>query len=177
MDDLEQHLKHSSSAGARLVVVDAVFSMDGDIVKLPRLVEICRKHHAWLMIDEAHSLGVLGETGRGIEEHFAMPGSIDIKMGTLSKTIPSVGGYIAGASDMITYLRHQSRGFLFSAALPPAQAAALEAFRVIEDEPWRVQAVQRNAAHFIESVRARARHAAHRDRHRSRLRQRRRAFR
>ena len=154
MADLEHHLKRSSSAGTRLVVADAVFSMDGDIVQLPRLVEICRKYHAWLMIDEAHSLGVLGATGRGIEEHFGMPGSIDIKMGTLSKTIPSVGGYIAGDSDMITYLRHQSRAYIFSAALPPAQAAAaLEAFRVIEDEPWRVQAVQRNAAHFIESIR------------------------
>jgi glycine C-acetyltransferase len=106
------------------------------------------------MIDEAHSLGVLGETGRGIEEHFHLPGVIDIKMGTLSKTIPSVGGYIAGPKDLVTYLRHQSRAYIFSAALPPAQAAAaLEAFRVIEDEPWRVQAVQRNAAHFIRSVR------------------------
>ena len=154
MEDLEQHLRQSPSGGARLVVADAVFSMDGDIVDLPRLVEICHRHHAWLMIDEAHSLGVLGPTGRGIEEHFGLPGSIDIKMGTLSKTIPSVGGYIAGAADLITYLRHQSRAYLFSAALPPAQAAAaLEAFRVIEDEPWRVEAVQRNAAHFIESVR------------------------
>jgi glycine C-acetyltransferase len=156
MDDLERHLQQAPSGGARLVVADAVFSMDGDIVDLPRLVEACRRHHAWLMIDEAHSLGVLGKTGRGIEEHFGMTGAIDIKMGTLSKTIPSVGGYIAGASDLITYLRHQSRAYLFSAALPPGQAAAaLEAFRVIEDEPWRIQAVQRNATHFIESVRSR----------------------
>jgi glycine C-acetyltransferase len=98
---------------------------------------------------------VLGATGRGIEEHFAMPGSVDIKMGTLSKTIPSVGGYVAGNSDLITYLRHESRAYIFSAALPPPQAAAaLEAFRVIEDERWRVEAVQRNASHFIRSVRA-----------------------
>jgi glycine C-acetyltransferase len=155
MNDLEARLQEAPSTGARLVVVDAVFSMDGDIVDLPHVVELCRRYHAWLMIDEAHSLGVLGETGRGIEEHFRMPGVIDIKMGTLSKTIPSVGGYIAGAADLVTYLRHQSRAYIFSAALPPAQAAAaLEAFRVIEDEPWRVQAVQRNAAHFIESVRS-----------------------
>ena len=154
MQDLEARLQEAPSGGVRLVVADAVFSMDGDIVHLPPLVDLCRRYHAWLMIDEAHSLGVLGETGRGIEEHFGMPGVIDIKMGTLSKTIPSVGGYIAGEKDLITYLRHQSRAYIFSAALPPAQAAAaLEAFRVIEDEPWRVQAVQRNAAHFIRSVR------------------------
>jgi glycine C-acetyltransferase len=155
MHDLEQRLAEAPKGGARLVVVDGVFSMDGDIVDLPHLVEVCRRHKAWLMIDEAHSLGVLGETGRGIEEHYRMPGVIDIKMGTLSKTVPSVGGYIAGRKDLITYLRHQSRAYIFSAALPPAQtAAALEAFRVIADEPWRVQAVQRNAAHFIRSVRA-----------------------
>jgi len=155
MDDLEQRLSEAPSNGSRLVVADAVFSMDGDIIDLPRLVELCRRHRAWLMIDEAHSLGVLGRTGRGIEEHFGLPKTIDIKMGTLSKTIPSVGGYIAGDSSLITYLRHQSRAYIFSAALPPAQAAAaLEAFRVIEDEPWRVEAVQRNAAQFIRSVRA-----------------------
>ena len=154
MQDLEERLQEAPSKGARLVVSDAVFSMDGDILHLPPVVDLCRRYHAWLMIDEAHSLGVLGETGRGIEEHFHMPGVIDIKMGTLSKTIPSVGGYIAGAKDLITYLRHQSRAYIFSAALPPAQAAAaLEGFRVIEDEPWRVKAVQRNAAHFIQSVR------------------------
>lgn len=154
MKDLEARLQEAPASGARLVVADAVFSMDGDIIDLPHVVELCRRYHAWLMIDEAHSLGVLGETGRGIEEHFRLPGVIDIKMGTLSKTIPSVGGYIAGAKDMITYLRHQSRAYIFSAALPPAQAAAaLEAFRVIDDEGWRVKAVQRNAAHFIKSVR------------------------
>jgi glycine C-acetyltransferase len=153
MQDLEERLQEAPSSGARLVVADAVFSMDGDIIHLPPVVDLCRRYHAWLMIDEAHSLGVLGETGRGIEEHFGLPGVIDIKMGTLSKTIPSVGGYIAGEKDLITYLRHQSRAYIFR-ALPPAQAAAaLEGFRVIEDEPWRVQAVQRNAAQFIRSVR------------------------
>jgi glycine C-acetyltransferase len=156
MDDLRQKLAEAPKGAGRLVVADAVFSMDGDVIDLPGLVRLCREYHAWLMIDEAHSLGVLGATGRGIEEHFGMPGVIDIQMGTLSKTIPSVGGYIAGRSDVIKYLRHQSRAYIFSAALPPAQAAAaLEGFRVIEDEPWRVQAVQRNARHFIDSIRQR----------------------
>ena len=156
MEDLRQKLAEAPKGAGRLVVADAVFSMDGDVINLPGLVRLCREHNAWLMIDEAHSLGVLGATGRGIEEHFGMPGVIDIQMGTLSKTIPSVGGYIAGRSDLIKYLRHQSRAYIFSAALPPAQAAAaLEGFHVIEDEPWRVQAVQRNARHFIDAIRER----------------------
>jgi len=102
------------------------------------------------MIDEAHSVGVLGELGRGIEEHFGTPGVIDIKMGTLSKTIPSVGGYVAGKRDMIKFLRHQARGYVFSAALPPGQAAAaMESFKVIQDEPWRVQTLRENTRQFI----------------------------
>ena len=156
MEDLEERLNDTPSQVAKLVVCDAVFSMDGDIIDLPRVVELCRKNNAWLMIDEAHSLGVLGETGRGIEEHFNMEGAIDIKMGTLSKTIPSVGGYIAGCTDLVKYLRHQSRAYIFSAALPPAQvAAAMEAFRVILDEPWRVKKLCENTKLFIDGLRER----------------------
>jgi glycine C-acetyltransferase len=122
-----------------LVVADSVFSMDGDIMDLPATKALCERYGARLMVDEAHSIGALGETGHGIEEHFDMYGSIDLKMGTLSKSIPSVGGYCAGSADLIDYLRHYSRPFIFSAALPPAQtAAALEAFNVIDDEPERV---------------------------------------
>ncbi|MGA9532006.1 MAG: aminotransferase class I/II-fold pyridoxal phosphate-dependent enzyme [Anaerolineales bacterium] len=155
MDDLKQRLESVPDDAAKLVVTDAVFSMDGDIIDLPALSSLCRQHGAWLMVDEAHSLGVLGKTGHGIEEHFGLEGAIDIKMGTLSKTIPSVGGYIAGDHDLIRYLRHQSRAYIFSAALPPAQAAAaLESFRVIEDEPWRAEAVQRNSRLFIEGLKA-----------------------
>ncbi len=129
-----------------LVISDSVFSMDGDIMDLPSTVELCRRYGARLMVDEAHSIGVLGRTGRGIEEHFRMPGSIDLKMGTISKAIPSVGGYLAADGDVVDYLRHHSRPFIFSAALPPAQAAAAkEAFDVIEDEPERIASVQRNA--------------------------------
>ncbi len=156
MEDLDQRLLATPAGAGRLVVADAVFSMDGDIIDLPRIVEICRRHHAWLMIDEAHSLGVLGATGRGIEEHFSIPGTIDVRMGTLSKTIPSVGGYIAGSSELIEFLRHQSRAYLFSAALPPAQAAAaLEAFRVILDEPWRLEVLRRNTGLFLEGLKSR----------------------
>jgi len=149
MADLERCLKNSSGRGVRLVVVDAVFSMDGDIVNLPEVVELCRKYEAWLMVDEAHSVGVLGKTGRGIEEHFGLGSVIDLKMGTLSKTIPSVGGYLAGSRDLMQLFRHESRTFIFSAALPaPQVAAAKAAFEVILEEPERVEALRQNAARF-----------------------------
>lgn len=152
MEALEQRLIQASD-GAKLVVADSVFSMDGDIIDFPHMVELCKKYNAWLMIDEAHSVGVLGKTGRGIEEHFGMEGTIDIKMGTLSKTIPSVGGYVAGKKDVIEFLRHASRAYIFSAALPPAQAAAAnEAFKVILDEPWRVEKLNANASQFINGL-------------------------
>lgn len=156
MDSLEQRLQQIPAEKTKLVIADAVFSMDGDIIKLPEVVALCRKYHAWLMIDEAHSLGVLGNTGRGIEEHFGIKGAIDIKMGTLSKTIPSVGGYIAGNRELIEYLRHASRAYIFSAALPPPQAAAAKtAFEVIQDEPWRVENLRRNTKQFIQGIKAR----------------------
>jgi 7-keto-8-aminopelargonate synthetase-like enzyme len=93
MDDLEKRLQQVPEGATKLVIADAVFSMDGDVIDLPKMVEMCHKYGAYLMMDEAHSVGVLGKTGRGIEEHFDMWGSVDIKMGTLSKTIPSVGGW------------------------------------------------------------------------------------
>ena len=156
MEQLEKQLAETPSDAGKLVVADSVFSMDGDIIDFPKVVELCQKYNAWLMIDEAHSVGVLGKTGRGIEEHFDMWGTIDIKMGTLSKTIPSVGGYVAGKKDLITYLRHASRAYIFSAALPPAQAAAAnEAFKVILDEPWRVEKLNANTQQFIGGLKSR----------------------
>jgi 8-amino-7-oxononanoate synthase len=156
MEALEDRLKQIPEGSSKLLVADAVFSMDGDIIDFPKLVELCRKYNSWLMMDEAHSLGVLGKTGRGIEEYFGMEDAVDIKMGTLSKTIPSVGGYIAGKFDLIDYLRHVSRAYIFSAALPPAQAAAAnEAFKVILDEPWRIEKLAANTEQFITGLRKR----------------------
>lgn len=150
MEHLEGLLRNAPPDVAKLVIADSVFSMDGDIIDLPKMAELCKKYKAWLMIDEAHSVGVLGKRGTGIEEHFNMYDVIDIKMGTLSKTIPSVGGYVAGNKDIITYLRHASRAYIFSAALPPAQAAAAnEAFKVILDEPWRIERLNQNTRQFI----------------------------
>jgi glycine C-acetyltransferase len=156
MEDLERCLTEADPAAGKLVVADAVFSMDGDIINLPEMHRLCRKYNALLMVDEAHSLGVLGKTGHGIEEHFGMPNAIDIKMGTMSKTIPSVGGYIAAKADTVMYLKHVARAFVFSAALPPAAtAAAKAAFEVIEEEPQRVTRLQRNIKLFLGGLKER----------------------
>ena len=150
MEHLEGLLRNAPADVAKLVIADSVFSMDGDIIDLPKMLELTKKYNAWLMIDEAHSVGVLGTTGTGIEEHFGLGDVIDIKMGTLSKTIPSVGGYVAARKEIITYLRHASRAYIFSAALPPAQAAAAnESFKVILDEPERIEKLNLNTRQFI----------------------------
>jgi 8-amino-7-oxononanoate synthase len=155
MQDLEHRLQQIPEDVSKLVIADAVFSMDGDVIDLPGMVKVCKKFGAYLMIDEAHSVGVLGKTGRGIEEHFGLENVVDIKMGTLSKTIPSVGGYIAGNKEIINYLRHASRAYIFSAALPPAQAAAAnEAFKVILDEPWRIEKLNQNTQLFISGLKS-----------------------
>ncbi len=155
MAGLEQRLRQADAQAGKLVVVDAVFSMDGDIINLPEVSRLCRQYGAMLMVDEAHSLGVLGETGHGIEEHFGLEQVIDVKMGTLSKTIPSVGGYVAGSRELITYLKHTARAFVFSAALPPAQAAAACAsFQVMEEEPERVRKLHHNVKLFLDGLKA-----------------------
>jgi glycine C-acetyltransferase len=157
MEALEKALVEAPKRSGKLVVVDAVFSMDGDVIDLPEVVRLCRKHDALLMVDEAHSVGVLGETGHGILEHFDMPeDSIDIKMGTLSKTIPAIGGYIAAKSELITYLKHSTRAFVFSAALPPPAAAAAKAsFEIIEEEPERIHKLRSNVDYFIKGLQER----------------------
>jgi len=157
MEALEKALIEAPKRSGKLVVVDAVFSMDGDVTNLPEIVRLCRKHDAMLMVDEAHSVGVLGETGHGIIEHFGLnEDDIDIKMGTLSKTIPAVGGYIAGSSELVTYLKHTTRAFVFSAALPPPAAAAAKAsFDVIEEEPERIHTLRGNVNYFINGLQER----------------------
>lgn len=157
MDDLRRQLAAAPQERNKLVVVDAVFSMDGDIIDLRSVSKLCREYGALLMVDEAHSFGVLGDTGAGIEEHFGIPpDTIDIKMGTLSKAIPSVGGYIAASRAIIDMIKHRGRAFIYSGALPPVcAAAALEAIAVIRDEPWRVKRLQANARQFLDGLHAR----------------------
>jgi len=143
MGMLEECLKRANGRHT-LVVVDSVYSMEGDIADLPRIVPLCRNYGAMLMVDEAHSIGVLGRTGRGIQEHFALtPDAIDIKMGTLSKAFPTCGGYVAARREIVDYLRHNARGFVFSSVPTPADvAAASAAIDVLLREPERVERVR-----------------------------------
>ncbi len=156
--DLDRVLNHSRHEYRRvLVAIEGVYSMDGDFPDLPRFVEVKRKHGALLMVDEAHSLGTMGDTGRGLSEHFRVePRDVDIWMGTLSKALGNSGGYIAGSGDLIEYLRYTAPGFVFSCGLPPASAAgALEALRVLEGEPDRVERLRDNARLLLELARER----------------------
>ncbi|MEQ8267730.1 MAG: aminotransferase class I/II-fold pyridoxal phosphate-dependent enzyme [Parvibaculum sp.] len=129
-----------------LICVEGIYSMDGDIPPLPEIIEVARRHRALVMVDEAHSLGALGERGFGIREHFGLdPSDVDIWMGTLSKTAAGCGGYIAGSEALITLLKYTSSGFLYSVGMPPPMAAAsLEALRIMEEEPERVRKLQAN---------------------------------
>ncbi|MEN6558049.1 MAG: aminotransferase class I/II-fold pyridoxal phosphate-dependent enzyme [Thermoguttaceae bacterium] len=134
-----------------LIAIEGVYSMDGDIADLPGFLEVKRRHKALLMIDEAHSLGVLGATGRGIAEHFGVErGDVDIWMGTLSKSLGSQGGYIGGCKALAEYLRYTAPGFVFAAAMPPpVAAAAMAALRLLEAEPQRVARLRENAKLFL----------------------------
>jgi 8-amino-7-oxononanoate synthase len=150
INHLEHFLKKGNPKKNKMVIVDAIFSMDGDIAPIPEIVKLCKKYGALLMVDEAHSLGVLGENGKGIDEYFDLePGSIDLKMGTLSKAIPATGGYVASDSTIIDMLKHNSRGFIYSAALsPPMTAAALTSLKIILQEKERVQKLKYNMFYF-----------------------------
>lgn len=140
-----------------LIVIEGHYSMDGDMPDLARFVEMARKHDAWLMVDEAHSIGVLGETGRGVfEQQGVDPAGVDIWMGTLSKTLSACGGYIAGSSVLIDVLKHSAPGFVYSVGMAPALAAAsLASLEIMREEPWRVARLQANARAFRDGARAR----------------------
>ncbi|MGH3683793.1 MAG: aminotransferase class I/II-fold pyridoxal phosphate-dependent enzyme [Pseudonocardiaceae bacterium] len=147
LDHLDRRCQLADKSGLLLVIVDSVYSMDGDIAPLPGLRTVCDAHGALLMADEAHALGVIGPTGRGIEEHFGGSDLVDVKVGTLSKGIPSMGGWVAGSALLTGHLKYQARPFLFSAALGPAQVgAALAALRILDREPQRVRHIQRESA-------------------------------
>jgi 8-amino-7-oxononanoate synthase len=143
--------------GARraLIVIEGHYSMDGDIPDLPRFIEMARRHDAWLMVDEAHGMGVVGATGHGIHEHCGVDArEVDIWMGTFSKTLSGCGGYIAGNADLVAWLKHSAPGFLYSVGMAPAlAAAALEALGILHAEPERVARLQANAALFLRLAR------------------------
>ncbi len=135
--------------GKTLLITDGVFSMDGDIAPLPGLVTVARQHGAIMMVDDAHSSGVLGRNGRGTIDHFDLHGQVDIQVGTLSKAIGALGGYVCGSRALIEYLYHRARPFLFSTSHPPAVAATcLAAFDILEQEPERIENLWANTRYF-----------------------------
>jgi 8-amino-7-oxononanoate synthase len=140
-----------------LIAIEGVYSMDGDFPDLPRFIEVKKKHKAFLMVDEAHSIGTMGRTGRGIGEHFGVnPRDVDLWMGTLSKTFGSCGGYIAGTREVVEYLKYTAPGFVYSVGMPPAAvAAALASLEVLKKQPDRVAKVQANASLFLKLARQR----------------------
>lgn len=138
MADLERVLEKNSLDIAKLIVTDGVFSMEGDIADLPRITNLAARYNARVMVDDAHSIGVLGENGRGTAEHFGLEDKVDLIMGTFSKSFASIGGFIAGDEEIIHYLKHHSRTLIFSASLPPAAVAAVRAsLRILQSEPER----------------------------------------
>jgi 8-amino-7-oxononanoate synthase len=151
LDNLEKLLSAIRGDYERaLIVVEGLYSMDGDHPDLPRLIEIKRRHDAWLMVDEAHALGVLGRHGGGVFELFSVdPKDVDIWMGTLSKTLAACGGYIAGSAELVDYLKNVAGAFVYSVATPPAiAAAALKALEILHAEPERVAALSANGERF-----------------------------
>ncbi len=140
MEDLERVLQKLPHEAVKLIVVDGVFSMEGDLAKLPEIVELKHKYNCSIMVDEAHGLGVFGRLGRGVCDHFGITDEVDLIMGTFSKSLASIGGFIAGDADTINFLRHTCRTYIFSASdSPAATAAALEALHILQNEPERLE--------------------------------------
>ena len=140
MEDLERLLQGLPHDAIKLIVVDGVFSMEGDLANLPAIVELKHKYNCSIMVDEAHGIGVFGRQGRGVCDHFGLTDEVDLIMGTFSKSLASIGGFIAADWDIINYLRHTCRSYIFSASnTPAATAAAMEALHIIQQEPERIE--------------------------------------
>src|SRR5271168_1148951 len=145
----------SNQSSHKLLITDGVFSMDGDIGILPQLTDLAERHGAIMMVDDAHASGVLGRNGRGTVDHFNLNGRVDIQVGTLSKAVGVLGGYVCGTRDLIDFLHHRARPFLFSTSHPPAVAAAcLAAFDILEQEPERIEKLWSNTRFFQAGLRA-----------------------
>ncbi|MDD4490706.1 MAG: pyridoxal phosphate-dependent aminotransferase family protein [Paludibacter sp.] len=145
MESLEKLLQKCELERTKVIVVDGVFSMEGDVAKLPEIVALSKKYNASIMIDEAHSLGVFGKTGAGVCEHFGVSDDVDLIMGTFSKSLGTIGGFVAADENIINYLKHNSRTLIFSASITPASTACvIEALNVMADEKWRQDALWAN---------------------------------
>lgn len=140
MEDLEKQLKKCRPEAVKLIVVDGVFSMEGDLANLPEIIRLKHKYNATVMVDEAHGLGVFGKQGRGVCDHFGLRDEVDLIMGTFSKSLASIGGFIASDKYIINWLRHNARTYIFSASdTPAATACAIEALHIIQNEPERIE--------------------------------------
>jgi len=138
MASLEERLRSIDSGRGSLIVIDGVFSMEGDVADLPGIVELAKRHHARVMVDDAHGVGVMGEHGRGTAEHFGLEDDVDLVMGTFSKSLAAVGGFVAGDRPVVEWIKHHARTLIFSAAPPPASVASvIKALEIIEREPER----------------------------------------
>jgi len=154
MDDLEQKLSNLPADAIKLIAVDGIFSMEGDIVKLPGVVEIAERYGANIMVDDAHSLGVIGKEGAGTASHFGLTDKVDIIMGTFSKSLASLGGFAAGDQETIDYLKHRARSLLFSASMPPASVASvIAALDIIREEPERITRLWSNTKFAMDLLR------------------------
>lgn len=156
MDDLEAKLKAVPESAGCLIVTDGVFSMGGDIAKLPEICDLAEKYGARVMVDDAHGLGVIGKGGRGTASHFGLEDKVDVIMGTFSKSLASLGGYMAASELVCDYVRHNSRPFIFSASIPPSScAAALAALRLLEEHPELPQRLSALASYARAGLKAR----------------------
>ena len=156
MEELEIQLKKVPETADCLIVTDGVFSMGGDIAKLPEIVALAKKYGARVMVDDAHGLGVIGEGGRGTASHFGLEDDVDLIMGTFSKSLASLGGFLVAKAEVVDYVRHNSRPFIFSASIPPASAAiALASLRYIEAHPEIVARLSRLSAYMRKGLKAR----------------------
>jgi 8-amino-7-oxononanoate synthase len=152
LESLERVLERVDAPG-KLIIVDGVYSMEGDIANLPEIVSLARRHNAGVVIDDAHSIGVLGSHGQGTADHFGMTDDVDLVIGTFSKSLASIGGFVAGSRELINYLKHHARALIFSASIAPScAAAALEALRIIETEPERREALWRNTRFMLDGL-------------------------
>jgi 8-amino-7-oxononanoate synthase len=153
MNDLEDVLKSLPEEKVKMIVVDGIFSMEGDICDLPQITKLAEKYSALVMVDDAHALGVIGEEGRGTANHFGHTDKVDIIMSTFSKSLASVGGFVASTNEVINYLKHHSRPMIFSASIPPsAAAAALAALEIIQSEPERLEMLWDNTAYISKAI-------------------------
>lgn len=153
MENLEKVLKKIPDDKGKIIVTDGVFSMEGDICNLPEIVRLAEKYGARVMVDDAHGIGVLGKHGRGTAEHFDLEDKVDIIVGTFSKSLASLGGFVAASEDIIHYVRHTSRPFIFSASISPSNAAAaLQALKILESEPQRVKRLKDNTRFMKEGL-------------------------